>query len=84
MFSISVLKQVTENKYKTSSMPITFVPFFSKSKTEKGSSREIAGTNERVRAIPGVRGRRVRATKVLQIQNLTKGLSASHQLFVIL
>ena len=26
--------------------------------------REIAGTNERVRAIPGVRDRRVRATKV--------------------
>ena len=25
---------------------------------------EIAGTDERVRAIPGVRGRRVRATKV--------------------
>ena len=26
--------------------------------------REIAGTDERVRAIPGVRDRRVRATKV--------------------
>ena len=26
--------------------------------------REIAGTEERVRAIPGVRDRRVRATKV--------------------
>ena len=36
VFSISVLKQATENKYKTGNMPITFVPFFSKSKTGKG------------------------------------------------
>ena len=36
MFSISVLKQATENKYKTSNMPITFVPFFLNLKLERG------------------------------------------------
>ena len=34
--------------------------------------REMAGTDERVRAIPGVRDRRVRATKVRLYENLCK------------
>ena len=34
--------------------------------------REIAGTDERVRAIPGVRDRRVRATKVRLYLGLLK------------
>ena len=39
--------------------------------------REIAGTDEQVRAIPGVRDRRVRATKVRMyfIQSLQKQLA---------
>ena len=37
--------------------------------------REIAGTDERVRAIPGVRDRRVRATKVRLYFNVDSDIS---------